>query len=234
MAHFKRDSVRYVAVATVLLLGAVSARGGIVIDDFSASTAGAIVLTGQAVGVAGSVLETELVGVIGGERLTSLFGFVADPEGLDTVRAAVASAYGVLDYTSSVGGDGDLEIAYAGGFNTDLSGDALIQIDFLGFDLGAGTAMDVTVTLGQGASTASLTHLLTGSGSQNVAFDFLEFDNISAVDLTSIDAIAFRFDPGAGADFRVGGIASIVPEPTTLIMLIAGAGALLRRRRAIA
>ena len=87
------------------------------------------------------------------------------------------------------------------------------------------------MTLGQGGSTESLTHLLTRSGRQNVAFRFSEFDNIGAVDLTSIDALEFEFDPGAGGDFRIGGISSVVPEPTTLVLLFTGAGAILRRRR---
>ena len=232
MEYARGKNIRLLVVAAASLLCAVSARGGMVIDDFSAvadptpwpaSITSATVL---------AKFETGLAGVLGGTRLTTLSGFAFDIEGLDEVRANIVPKFGVFDYASSVGADGDLRIAYVGVFEADLSGDAFIQIDFAGFDLGSATPMPVTVTLGHGALTASLTHVLTGAGPQNVAFNLSEFNNISAVDLTSIDAMLFEFGPGAGGDFRIGGISSVVPEPTTLVMLIAGAGAILFRRRA--
>lgn len=218
-------------VAAVWLLGTSTARGGLVIDDFSdVSTPTPWPLSITSPNVL-AVTETSLTGVVGGTRLTTLSGFVFLLEGLDRVRATVAPNFGVLDYASSVGGDGDLRLAYVGDFSADLSGDQFIQIDFSGFDLGMGVPMPVTVTIGHGAVTASLTHLLTEVGSQSLAFNFSEFTGISAVDLTSISAMDFRFDPAAGGDFRIGGISSVVPEPTTLVMLVAGAAAIAFRRR---
>lgn len=217
--------------AMLSLLPAVAARGGLVIDDFSdvaGSNPWPVSMTSPSVI---SVFESGVSGVLGGTRLTTLSGFVFDFSGLDDIRATLAPQFGVLDYASSVGADGDLRIAYIGEFVADFSGDALIQIDFAGFDMGAGMAMPVTVTIGEGAVTASLTRQLTSAGPQSVLFNFSEFTNIGAVDLASINALSVSFNPGPGGDFRIGGISSVVPEPTTLVMLFLGAGAIVRRRR---
>ena len=81
------------------------------------------------------------------------------------------------------------------------------------------------------AIAASLTHQLTAAGPQSVVFNYSEFTNIGAVDLGNIGAMAFDFNPGPGGDFRISGISSVVPEPTTLVLLFLGAGAVVRRRR---
>jgi hypothetical protein len=172
-----------------------------------------------------------LSGVVGGTRLTTLSAFFFDIVGVDEVQANIVPEFGVLDYTSSVGGNGDLRLAYVGGFDVDLTGDAFIQLDFAGFDLGSGTPMPVTVTVAHGATTASLTHTLTTPGAQLVEFDFMDFVGIDQVDLSSVTAMLVGFDPGAGGDFRLNQILSVVPEPATLVMLLAGAGLVLRRRR---
>ena len=231
MGYPRRNVIRVVVAGASVMLSGVAARGGMVIDDFSATatpTPWPVSITSPNVI---SITETALSGVIGGTRLTTLSAFFFDLVGFDEIRANIVPNFGVLDYASSVGVNGDLRIAYVGTFQADISGDLFIQIDFSGFDLGGGTPMPVTVTIGHGAVTASLTQLLTGAGSQNVVFNFSEFDNIGAVDLTSIDAMLFEFNPGAGGDFRIGGIVSVIPEPTTLVMLIAGAGAIVHRRR---
>ncbi|MCH7873486.1 MAG: PEP-CTERM sorting domain-containing protein [Planctomycetes bacterium] len=220
---------RLFVVPAMWLLCAVSARGGLVIDDFSdVSTSWPVTISSPNVVVRS---ETNLSGVIGGTRVATLSAFVFDVEGLDQVRATIAPQFGVLDYASSVGADGDLRLSYVGEFQADLSGDAFIQVDFAGFDMGGNVPLAVTVELGHGALTATLTQMLNGVGSQSLAFNFSEFIGIDAVDLASISAMEFRFNPGAGGDFRIGGISSVVPEPTTLVMLIAGAGAILFRRR---
>ncbi|MCH7873487.1 MAG: PEP-CTERM sorting domain-containing protein [Planctomycetes bacterium] len=175
--------------------------------------------------------ETGLSGAIGGRRLTTLSVPFLDLVGLDDVSVSVVASVGLLDYTSTVGANGDLRLAYVGDFTADLSGDAEIQIDFTGFDLGNVTPMAVTVTLGTGGNAANLTHLLTATGAQTTVFSFSEFTNINKIDLASVDALIFEFDPGDGGDFRIGGIGSVVPEPATLVLLLAGAGAVLRRRR---
>lgn len=176
------------------------------------------------------VFETGLSGVIGGTRLTTLSGFFFDIVGLDEVATNIVPQFGVLDYTSSVGANGDLRVAYVGQFAADFSGDAFIQIDFSGFDRGNARGMPVTVTLANGATIASLTQRLTEIGPQSVAFNFSDFRNIDAIDLASVDALLFEFDPGAGGDFRIGEISSIVPEPASLLLLLLGSGVVIRRR----
>lgn len=227
----RRNTIRLVIAAALLLLPAVAARGGMVIDDFSDVASPSPWPMNMTSPNVVSVTESGLTGVIGGTRLTTLSGFVFDFAGLDDIRATIAPQFGVLDYASSVGGDGDLLVAYVGQFVADFSGDALIQVDFAGFDMGANMPMPVTVTIGQGAVTANLTQMLTRAGPQSLAFNFSEFANLAAVDLSSITALTFNFNPGPGGDFRVSGISSVVPEPTTLVLLCLGAGAIVRRRR---
>ena len=214
-----------------MMLSGVAARGGLVIDDFSDVTSPnpwPVSITSPNVVV---VSETGLSGVIGGTRLTTVSVFFFDLVGLDEVRADIVAGAGMLDYTSSVGANGDLRVAYVGDFVADFSGDAWIQIDFSGFDLGAELPMPVTVTLWNGITTASLTRMLTEPGAQSVAFHFSDFANIDTVDLSSVDTLLFEFDPADGGDFRIGRIGSVVPEPTTLALLVAGAGAIVLRRR---
>ena len=215
----------------VAIFSCANVRAGLVIDSFSdvaspnpwpvSATAPSVI----------PVLETGLSGVLGGTRLTTQSAFFFDIIGLDEVRTTIAPKHGVLDYASTVGGNGDLRLAYVGAFEADLTADLFFQIDFLGFDLGAGMAMPVTVTLGDGASTASLTRKLTSPGAQSTLFNYAEFDGLDGIDLASIDAMLIEFDPGPGGDFRIGEIKSAVPEPGTLLLLLAGTGAVLRRRR---
>lgn len=218
-------------VAALGSLPGVAARAGLVIDDFSDVTSPSpwpVSTTSPAVL---PVTETGLVGAIGGTRLTTLSVFFFDLVGVDEVITSVVPELGVLDYQSTVGANGDLRVAYVGDFVADFSGDALIQIDFLGFDLGAESPMPVTVTIWNGINVGSLTRVLTEPGAQSVTFAFSEFSNISAIDLSGIDTLLFEFDPGDGGDFRIGEIGSVVPEPATLVLLLVGAGAIVRRRR---
>ena len=213
------------------MFSGVAARGGLLIDDFSDATSPSPWPVSMTSPNVIPVTETGLSGVIGGTRLSTLSAFFFDLVGLDEVRLDIVPGLGLLDYTSSVGANGDLRIAYVGDFTADFSGDALIQIDFTGFDLGAESPLPVTVTLWSGINSARLTQMLTQPGAQSVAFNFSEFANIDAVDLSSVDAMLFEFDPGDGGDFRIGRIGSVVPEPTTLALLLGGAGAIVLRRR---
>ncbi len=219
-----------VVVATVALLSCANVRAGMVIDSFSDVASPNPWPVSTTVPAVLPVFETGLTGVIGGTRLTTQSAFFFDIVGLDQVQTNIVPKYGVLDYSSSVGANGDLRLAYVGDFEADLTGDLFFQIDFLGFDLGSKSPMPVKVTLGDGATTTSLTQTLTTPGAQSVLFNYSEFDGIGAVDLASINAMLIEFDPGSGGDFRIGEIKSAVPEPNTLVLLLAGAGAILRRR----
>ena len=231
MGYSQRKLIGALFVAALAALPCLEARAGLVIDDFSdvgAPNPWPVSTTAPAVL---PVMETGLTGAIGGTRLTTLSVFFFDIGGLDEVRTSVAPDLGVLDYQSTVGANGDLRVAYVGDFVADFSGDAMIQIDFAGFDLGAESPMPVTVTLWNGIDVASLTQVLTDPGPQSTMFAFSEFSNIENVDLSGIDTLLFEFDPGDGGDFRVGQIQSVVPEPATLVLLLVGAGAVVRRRR---
>lgn len=220
----------------VLVLAAIwpgaGARGGLVIDNFSdAGDPNPWPISLTTPPAVQTVVEGGLTGVLGGTRLTSLSAFFFDNVGLDEVQVNIVPSFGVLDYSSSIGANGDLLIAYVGRFNADLTGDALIQIDFAGFDLAGGSAMPVAVTLGNGSTTASLTRTLSAPGQQSLEFNLLDFQGINQIDLGSVNGLLVEFDPGPGADFRVNGISSVVPEPPTLLILLAGAATVLRRFR---
>lgn len=231
MEYSHRNTIRTVIACAGVMLSCVAARGGLVIDDFSdVASPNPWPVTVTSPNVI-EVFETGLSGVIGGTRSTTLSGLLFDLAGLDEVRTDIVAGAGQLDYTSSVGATANLQISYLDNSVADLSGDALIQIDFTGFDLGTETPMPVTITLFSGPASASLTQMLINPGAQSVAFNFADFANVEAIDLGSVDEMLFEFEPGESGDFRIIEIATVVPEPTTLVMLLAGVGAIVRRRR---
>jgi len=195
------------------------------------------------VGTASDVIETGLSSVLGGSRITRLTAEDLGIDRLDELQVGVFASPGILSYSSSILADGKLELFYdgttsgspagpsVGNLNVDLSGDAWIEIELLAFDLANGEPMDISITLADGDSTHVLLQSVTTFGRQDVIFRFVDFSEFGSLDLSDIDSIAVNFDPGFGADFRVGEIRVAVPEPATLGLLLTGALFGLRRKR---
>lgn len=201
-------------------------------DEVDASVTWPIAM--DTVGTAPAVVETGLSTVLGGQRTTRLTAEALDIERLDEVQVGVFAVPGILAYASSILGDGKLELVYDGGsagLSVDLSGDAWIEIELLAFDWANGADMDVSITLSDGTTDAVLMRSVSTFGLRDIIFPFVKFSDFASLDLSDIDTITVNFDPGFGADFRVGEISSVVPEPATLGLLLSGALFGLRRRR---
>ncbi len=204
-----------------------TANASVVIDSFDhVGAPDPWPVTVDQAGASATVLETGLATVLGGVRTTTLGVQALGTARLDKVEVGVYSPPGILSYASSILADGKLDLLYdngPGGLNVDLSSYAWIEIDLLAFDLASGNPMPVTITLADGASSSSLTQSVSTAGRQLVIFPFASFTKTGPFDFSSIDEIDVSFDPEFGADFRVGEIRSVVPEPATLGLLAVGA-----------
>ena len=211
-------------VALPLLVAfAVTPVGAATIDDFSVALGGCPV-SKTTVG-SQSIQEIAGAPILGGVREVAIEATSLDVPVADSVNVGVFPGASIFDYASSVGANGTTGLRYDGGsgLGVDLSGDALLRIDFMSFDLANGLAMPVTVTLeDSGAQAAVLTKSLIVAGGQSLVFPFADFSNIGGVNLADIDTIDIDFDPGMASDFRLSGIATDVPEPMTLSLLVLG------------
>lgn len=193
---------------------------------------------------AGSTVITEsplpLANTIGGERVTTITGDSFLVPGLDSVTTTIVPALpSLLDYASTAGADGSLNIFYngiaGGGLGANFSAETGITIDFLLFDHAGGVDLPVTVTVSDGTNLATLTQMLTAPGAQSVFFGFAGFAGIGSVNLSTIDSLNFFFDAQLAHDFRLDfiGTTSGVPEPASIaIWGMAGlVGVLIHRGR---
>ncbi len=234
-------STRSLAAGVVLTLVAVvvpPSNAGMIIDSFEDVVEGAWPVTHTTGTQSTRVIVGGLTGVLGGWRDTSIGASAVDLPGVDQIDVNISPEYGLLDYASSVGSNGQLTLRYWGDpvarhLHADLSSEALIRIDFADFDLPGGTPMHVGVTLSEGLppARASLDRWVTGPGAQSLEFPFAEFDDIEYVDLADLDNIIVAFMASRGTDFRVDQIVMVVPEPATLGLLAIGGLLVMRRRR---
>lgn len=226
-------------VATTLFVSTASAD--LIVDTFDT----VVPLTWPVIQtVVGSTPTNEtglpLTETLGGVRQTTTTADSLAILGLDNVTTNIMPfPPSLLDYASSAGADGSLNLLYdAGGvvdgLNVDFSTETGITMDFLLFDHAGGVDMPVTVTIGDGTNVATLTHTLTSAGAQQLLFDFDDFAGIGSVDMTSIDFLNFFFDAQLAHDFRLDFLAttSNVPEPASLLVWgMAGIVGLLVHRR---
>lgn len=202
-------------------------------DEVDPSVSWPIIM--DTVGAAPDVVETGLSTVLGGERVTQLTAVVFGTERLHELQVGIFASQGFLWHSSSFLANGKLDLVYDGGtsgLNADLTGSAWLGIELLAFDPADGESMIVSVVLTDGENDAAvLVQSVDTFGRQELYFPFVKFSEFASLDLTDIDTIAVTFDPGFDADFRVGEIGSVVPEPATLGLLLSGALFGLRRRR---
>jgi hypothetical protein len=193
----------------------------------------------------GSTLTIEnglpVLNTIGGQRATTTTGDSFAVPGLDNVTTTIVPfPPSLLDYATSAGADGSLNLFYnagggPGGLNANFSSETGITIDFLLFDHAGGVDMPVTVTVSDGTNLATLTNLLTSPGAQSVFFGFAGFAGIGGVDMSSVDSLNFFFDAQLAHDFRLDfiGTTTGVPEPASLAVwgIASIVGLLVHRRR---
>ncbi len=236
-ARIARGVYAALFIAPVLLTSHVAAD--LIIDDFSdieEPNQWPVVLT--AVGST-TISEVGLAGVIGSSRETTIFANSLAEPGLDDVTVTVAALLGKLDYASTVGAEGSLELFYDGapgnGFSIDLSGESQFEIEFLLFDHSGAQDLPVTITLLDGQEDSiSLTRSLTAPGMQTLVFELNDFTRGGGdgVDMTDIAGISVFFDGALATDFRVEEIRTrTVPTPGALVAIGIGVMTIRRRRR---
>ncbi|MEM7229190.1 MAG: hypothetical protein AAF432_10285 [Planctomycetota bacterium] len=173
--------------------------------------------------------------VIGGVRDTFITGDGFDAEGLDSIFVAIAPDVdnGLLDFASSVGAAGSLELVYGFGgndLNADFSGEAGIEILFDAFDFANAFELGIMVELTSNGDSQFLTGQLTESGAQTATLLF-DFEEGGVFDIADVDRISIEFDGGIGTDFRIDEIRTVVPSPAAWLVLTTGVIARKRRRR---
>lgn len=222
-----------VVLLSVLCTGP-AALADIVIDDFSSIDA----LNPWPVTrmTPGNTLITEisLGSVLGGVRQTTIFGD-SFATGGDAITVSVNPVSGILDYNSSVGGDGALALIYSGfptGLNADFSGDIGIRVDFFSFGFGGQepSSTPVTVALNDGTNNISRTVSLNSAGSPSLFFSFSQFSGIGTFNLATMNRVTVSIDPLLDADFSIDLITTVtIPAPGALALF--GLAGVARRRK---
>jgi len=162
--------------------------------------------------------------VVGGFRFSSL----QFQSGTGTITASVSG--GILSVTSSQTANGAIELTYTGSnsgipnLNLNVSGDNQLRIAFTVFNFAGSQSMPVTVALfNSPVNNSQVVQFLSTGGPQNLIFPFSVF---GPLDFSSINGIDMLFDAAVGQSFSVDFIQTEVggriPEPSTLVLLMAG------------
>lgn len=189
-----------------------------------------------------------LSGVLGGSRYGELN---ASP--LSYSRVSANAYKGFFSYSTAFGTQGILDLVYqpVGGLNSDfstVSGDARFEIELVSGDMHVPgysqydrpVPISLTLTSGLGTTdeaTATVSNMLLTE--QVYGFAFGDFAGIDFSDIDSIGLHIDQSDPDTAAvDFSLSNFKATtgtdfpnIPEPTTILLLIAGMPLLARRRR---
>ncbi|MBI4514453.1 MAG: hypothetical protein HY699_01375 [Deltaproteobacteria bacterium] len=205
-------------LAVPALLAAISASvGALTIDDFSSADT-----TGLPPGIVqasvGSTTATDpgVAGVIGGvRRITVAATRIASKA--DSVIVGVSTTANLLDYASTVGANGRVEVLYdagGAGLAANLALTTGISIVVCGADA-ASVPYTVRVFLVDSAGrSASSLQSFTVSGPRAIYFPLSDF---SGVNLSSVFSIRITIDPNKAADLRIDLIETsgdFTPTPT--------------------
>ena len=193
-------------------LALATAAHALVIDDFT-DTAGGALSTGIKQSTVGSRTISDgprLRGVIGGVRRMTLTADVTDLPGLDAVTVRVVRAGSLLNYGSSLGARGRLQLVYdagGAGLGVNLSSAAGIAIDIVAANADA-VPCPLSLTLSDGLRSRTVSQAVTTGGSQTVRFG-LRSTGLGTVDLRHIRSISLTLTPGKSGDLGIGGIRTI-------------------------
>ncbi|MEM7229189.1 MAG: PEP-CTERM sorting domain-containing protein [Planctomycetota bacterium] len=216
---------------------ATTTHATIVIDDFSSRIDGPSVWPKFVDSETASMSSVELgqFDVLGGTRSSTL-RVQSFESALDRIDAMIDpfTDGGVLDYNSSVTGNGALDLAYgtAESLNASFAEQTGLQFNFDGLDLGIGSLLAITVRLEsdtQGTQLLSTSVYNGGLETITVRWDTAE---TTGFDFSDVDRIFVTLDGGMGADFRLDSITTFaVPAPGSLALLGLAGCAVRRRRR---
>ncbi|MBI4514452.1 MAG: hypothetical protein HY699_01370 [Deltaproteobacteria bacterium] len=188
--------------------------GALVIDDFRSGVATAPGLTQRAVGkrVAG---DSALAGVLGGGRRLGVAAARLRIAAHDAVSSGVVPEAGRLNYASTEGADGRVELNYDAngrGLNTNWRAERGLAVEVADADA---AAVPYTVTLvladGEGRST-SATQTVTRAGPHRIEF---RLSNLRSLDLGRIRSLTIVVDPGEAGDLQLKGIQTLAGGATS-------------------
>ncbi len=232
-SSMKRTTYLVASFAFWGVVGAVQAGPvNVIVDDFSDTTGSTFPLVRTVEDGPGTLvgtLESGLSGVLGGRRFTSIGAEVLEVPGLDSLTVDLFNTGGqsVLDFSSTSGVQGRMQLIYGFTLNADLSSLSSVEIALTNFDAPLTGTMMVEATLSSGTTDRVLpVAAVVTPGAQTVSFDIT---SLTPSFLSDVDTFTFDFRAPKGADFRVDGI-TVVPEPMTLMFLAVGASWIAVRR----
>jgi hypothetical protein len=188
-----------------------------------------------------SVTDAPIATVAGNRRYVGVNATAMDIPGLDKIEVAqfAGGGFSLLDYASSSGATGEMDLVYRGmtpgAMILDLSSEVAINIDLLAYDAPGSAAMPIEVLLisdwtNPGEQSVTLSGIVTTPGAQTVEIALAPA--VGNVDMTDIQYIGINFDAPEAADFRIDEISVVLPEPATVGLLGLGlTGIFVRRRR---
>ena len=202
----------FTAMFVFAALALATAAHALVIDDFR-DTAGGALSTGIKQSTVGSQTISDgprLRGVIGGVRRMTLTANVTDLPGLDAVTVRVVRAGSLLNYGSSLGAGGRLQLVYDGGgagLGVNLSSAVGIAVDIVTADADA-VPCPLSLTLSDGLRSQTISQTMTTGGKQTVRFG-LRSTGLGTVDLRHVRSISLALTPGKSGDLGIGGIRTV-------------------------
>ena len=206
----------WAALLAALFALSVGRAQALVIDDFSSAVATKFPpgTDRTTVGTTTIVEPNALTGIIGGIREERVTATVLGPG--DSISAGVFPSGTLLDFASTVGGDGALGLRYnagGAGLNADLSSFGGLRVRFISID-GSAVPINVTLTLtDNGGHTASVVRVVTSA--TTTALDLPVTDGaFAAVDLHHINTILFTIDPNLAGDMRLDTMESFTADST--------------------
>ena len=219
---------------TALIAGAMglsAASHAIVIDDFDGPT-----LTATQTGI-GQTSNSDSGGIGTTRTLTAIIENDGNSPS-DTVTASIDFGDNdLLEYSSGPNAAGAMaEVEYTGLGGFDLTNGGINDTLTL-LVIQNNAPMDFTVELDDGTNTASQTSALPAFSSNfNIDFALAGF---TGVDVTSIERALFRFDQTTsfGTDVQIDTIETVrrstdpIPTPASLLLIVAGVGLLVQKRR---
>jgi len=204
----------FTAVFVFAVLALATAAPALVIDDF-ADTADSALSTGIRQSTVGSKTIVDgpgLHGVIGGVRRMTLTAIVTDLPGAEAVTVRIVRGGSRLNYGSSLGAAGQLQLVYdagGAGLGANLSSAAGIRVDIVAANADA-MPCSMSLTLSDGSRSATLTQTATRSAAQTVSFSFTgRFSAVRTVNLRRVRSISLTLTPGKSGDLEIGGIRTI-------------------------